>query len=176
MINFRIISVFFAIIMKKAVGKTVIAILEKYPLLERKLKKSIAEKSYRGQIIISKEEENADIILSDERHFSGSGFDASKIVIASSDAIFPNDHAPKNLLLCGMHNADAITLSSIREDHAMLCIQREIEFEELKILPFETWIGFDRNYDIYKNISIGFITTLFDLYFGEEKWKQKELI
>lgn len=146
----------------------VISFHETYPVTEEFFLKSVKDKYYAKNISVLHGKIPADVLISDEKYlFIGDNFQKT-LIFAPSDSKISDSANRKNIFLCGMHLNDAVTFSSIGETSAFICLQKEMEFCGMKILPFESKVNFDRNYGLYKNISVGFIITLLDLYFSEK--------
>ena len=147
-----------------------IGILETIPVLRHHLVAEQKKNQAHNQLFIEKARigKNYDLIVSDQSYLPES-------IPYHTDLIFIPGHArfgsvPENLLLItgGMNQEDTVTFSSIREESAMLCLQKEIFYGKKIILPFESPVLFDRNYGLYHNLATGFLFALADLVFGEE--------
>lgn len=147
-----------------------IALMEHLPILETFLIETAGKSPFQKNLTIEKvsPDETYDLILSDLSWYSPKGFSAASMILIPSYAhvIAP----PENglLLTGGMNQADPVTLSSIREDRAMLCLQQEISLFGNSVYPFEKPIPFNRSFSLYKNLAVGFALSLAEQIFGED--------
>lgn len=146
-----------------------IGLLETIPILRHRIAKEAARSPFAQKITVEKAHcgEEYDLILSDLNHLP------EKLSFHSGLIVLPGHvrcTAPENTLLLtgGMNREDFITFSSIAEEKAMLCLQKEIFYGKKSILPFEAPVLFDRNYGLYHNLASGFVFALADLIFGED--------
>ena len=143
---------------------------ETLPILQSKMEREISLSPFREQIQTEKARENAfyDLILCDKNYFpSQIPFQSGIYLIPGSARIFSPPE--KGILLTGgMNREDSVSFSSIGEEEALLCLEREIFLGEKSIVPFEMKVPFDRSFSLYKNIASGFARTLITLFFTEE--------
>ena len=146
-----------------------IGILEPFPLLESRL-----QALFESSLLPSppRDAENTedffDLILSDRNYFDDKSLPPASLYLISGE-ILPESLPESGLVITGrMNSSDTVTLSSIGEDRAMLCLQREIFLNNTFIGPFERAVPYDRNYNLYKNLAAGFALAL-TLIFREEE-------
>lgn len=151
-----------------------IAVSEPFPLLENLLRKNLRNKPYCQNLCIQPAKNctaPVALFLSDETTFPGRFFVEAELVILQSAVALPKNAEAFPFLCAGMGLSDSLTLSSIRETEAMLCLQKEVRFGDLVLEPLEEKIPFDPNFSIYKNIAAGFVGVLLDRFYEEEtKW------
>lgn len=147
-----------------------VAIQERLPLLETFFRESfsISATASSPVLIACKSGVECDVVLSDEREFFAPVYPRASVYLIPSSARILQGAATGVVLSGGMRLADAVTLSSIREEDAMLCVQREIRLGKTSVLPFERPIPFDRRYSIYKNIAVGFCRALTEELYGDK--------
>ena len=61
----------------------------------------------------------------------------------------------KSAVSCGMCEKDSVTFSSIGENHAMVCLKRNIFFLNSEFEPCEFRVNFDRTKGLYSNLALG---------------------
>lgn len=146
-----------------------IGLLESVPILHEKLKSERILYPFGGKMIVERvhRETKYDLILSDKKHLRHLPFQASVFLIpgVADSPILPSRGI---LLTGGMSHSDAVSFSSIGEEDAMLCVQREICLMERNIEPFEKKVRFNRNFSLYKNLATGFALSLAEILFTEE--------
>lgn len=146
-----------------------IALWESFPLTETLLISHLKKNGTERLVSVEKAKfgEHYDLVL-----FEGSFF--PEIPFCSSDLwLAPASCVPKKLpqgtfLTGGMGIDDDVSLSSIREKSALLCIQREIVGKGRSLFPRESKIPFNRNFSLYKNLAAGFALLWEKFFFGEE--------
>lgn len=150
-----------------------IALSEQFPILETALRESMAHLPHRHRPVLDgKSLAPCDLVLWDRNYFSAAIAPRAEVYLIPGGIRIEEEPLSGILLAGGMNRADPVTLSSIGEDRAMLCLQQEICFSGQNIAPFERPIFFDRRLNLYKNIAIGFALTLTEYLFGEvEKCK-----
>lgn len=146
-----------------------IGLMESVPLLYEKLKSERILYPFGGKIIVEKARRDTwyDLLLSDKKHFSYIPFHAS-IFLIPGGADLPILPGRGILLTGGMSHSDPVSFSSIGEEAAMLCVQREIRLMERNVEPFEKKVRFNRNFSLYKNLATGFALSLAEILFTEE--------
>lgn len=148
-----------------------IACLEKYPILFRFLSEALEAKPYREKVTVERAPFSRaayPLLLSDESYFPGRRELFGDLVLLPSRTrlgALPEKCRP---LFCGMGREDEVTLSSIGEEKAMLCLQKEISLGKTVLVPQEVPIPFYRQYSLFKNAAVGFSVLLLDAVFGEE--------
>jgi len=147
-----------------------IALIEQLPILETLLQSVLRKSPYRSQIVLQKAEKTRlyDLALSDRIFFSEPHFCRAQLYLVPSEAKMEKNFFCGTLLTGGMSAADPVSLSSIGEDRAVLCVQQEICLCGKNIDPFEKPIPFDRNFSLFKNLAAGFVLALTEQIFGEE--------
>ena len=147
-----------------------IGFFETTPILQEKIRKEEAyhflkEKLHLEPISFGKE---YDLVLSDKAYLPNPLFFRCGICLVPGTAEnLPI--IPQGILLSGgMSREDSITFSSIGEDSAMLCLQKEIFLGGKSIVPFEKKVLFDRNFSLYKNLASAFTFCLAQFMFAEE--------
>lgn len=146
-----------------------IGISEPFPLLEYRLKDLYERHQLPHPPRAAREtDEGFDLILSDRNFFDSQSLPHAALYLISGE-ILPKCLPEEGLVITGgMNSGDTVTLSSIGEDRAMLCLQREISLGNVFIGPFERAVPYDRNYNLYKNLAAGFALAL-TLFFREEE-------
>ncbi len=143
---------------------------ESFPLMETYLRECLRELSWGQRIHVEKSapDKHCDLLLSDRTSFCGTEEPTAALTLISGSCRVT--YPPKDglLLFCGMAPQDPVTLSSIGEDRAMLCLQQEISLFGWNIGPFESKIPFDRKYSLYKNLAVGFALYLAELRIRKE--------
>ena len=146
-----------------------IGLMEAVPILYEKLKSERILYPFGGKIIVenARREISYDLILSDKKHLRQIPFCANVFLIPgiADSPLLPTRGI---LLTGGMSHADSVSFSSIGEEDAMLCLQREIRLMERNIEPFEKKVRFNRNFSLYKNLASGFVLSLAEILFTEE--------
>ncbi len=146
-----------------------IGLLESVPILSEKLKSERILYPFGGKIVVENVRRSVryDLILSDKKHFHQLPYQASVFLIpgASDSLAIPSRGI---LLTGGMSHSDSVSFSSIGEEEAMLCVQREIHLRGHSIVPFEKKVRFNRNFSLYKNLATGFALSLAEILFTEE--------
>ncbi len=147
-----------------------IGLLESLPILREKLKSERILYPYGGKIVVESVRRGAqyDLILSDKSYLPETLPYRAKIFLVPSSASICSVPKGSLLLTGGMAHFDAVSFSSIGEEDALLCVQREILLRERNIVPFETKVHFDRNFSLYKNLATGFALSLARILFTEE--------
>lgn len=147
-----------------------IGLLETIPILREKLKRERNAYPCGERIVAESLRRGAryDLILSDKSYFPCSFPCHAEIFLIPGNARI--DAIPEEglLLTGGMAHSDTVSFSSIGEEDALLCVQREIFLMGKSILPFEQKVHFDRNFSLYKNLATGFALALARILFTEE--------
>lgn len=146
-----------------------IALWEPFPLTETLLFTRLKNSAAKHSVAVEKARmgQHYNLVL-----FEGSFF--PQYPLCSSDLwLVPSSCKVKKLplgtfLTGGMGSEDDVSLSSIGEENALLCIQREIVHGERTLFPLEKTIPFDRNYSLYKNLAAGFALLSVKFFLGEE--------
>lgn len=150
----------------------IIAVLEKTNVLKKKLEAEISKYPFKDLIKIVSYDENeySDILLIDENmSLFKSDFSCNLCVLCLPISI--EGLKARSVVSCGMLLKDSVTLSSIGEEKAMLCLQRNVDFFGVILQPFEKSIPFDRSLSIYRNVSIAFLLLLLGEYYLKENEK-----
>lgn len=147
-----------------------IGLLETLPILREKLKTERILYPYGGKIVVESVRRDAryDLILSDKSYLPRTLPYYAKVFLVPGSAEIRSTPRDGILLTGGMAQSDTVSFSSIGEDEAMLCVQREICLRNRSIVPFETKVRFDRNFSLYKNLATGFALSLARILFTEE--------
>ena len=147
-----------------------IGLLESMPLLEARLNPAFLSSPYEAQCRREAARHGAhyDLVLCDKQILPETLPFTCDLLLVPGDAVFTPFLECQLLLTGGMNGEDAVSFSSIGEDSAMLCLQRELRFCGKDIFPFEKPIFFDRNFSLYKNLATGFALSLAELLFGED--------
>ncbi len=147
-----------------------IGFLENLPVLQEKLEKDLKNLPFRKELVLesAREEGDYDLLLCDKNYLPASLPFQSKIFLVPGSARVPVLPEKGIFLTGGMNREDAVSFSSIGENCAFLCLEKEIFLPKKSILPFEQKIPFDRNYSLYKNLATGFAKILVTLIFTEE--------
>lgn len=147
-----------------------IALMEAFPLLQTRLTSLFASQPFSRRIRFeaAREEEEYDLALCDRIRFPGGAMPKAAVYLAAGEARVERTPEVGILLTGGMSVWDAVTLSSIREEKAMLCLGSEICFCEKRIFPFESAVPYDHNYPLYQNLAAGFCLALAKQLFGED--------
>lgn len=142
---------------------------ENIPVLQNKVEKCLAHSPYKEKFLLeaAKSDEEYDLVLCDKNYFSKKA-PKSEIYLVSGSAKIISQGEKGILLTGGMNREDSVSFSSIGEDAALICIEREIFLKGKSIVPFETKVPFDRNFSLYKNIASGFAQALITQFFTEE--------
>ena len=147
-----------------------IGFLETIPILRHQIAAKQNQKNFERKFHIEKAKsgEIYDLVLSDQNYLPEALSFESKLFLIPGFARV--SAVPENsiLLTGGMNREDAVTFSSIAEEKAMLCLQKEIFLGKKSILPFEAPVPFDRGFGLYHNLASGFVFALADLIFGED--------
>ncbi len=146
-----------------------IGIWESLPLMESRLRGLFARQGLDPRQITRARDAGQDLILSDREPFWGHLLPPADLYLISG-LLLPRTLPEEGLVLSGgMGQEDAVTLSSIGEERAMLCLQREITLGGRVVGPFENRIPFDRNFNLYKNLAMGFALSLAQIFREEER-------
>lgn len=147
-----------------------IGLLENLPILREKLKAERILYPYGGKIIVESVRRGAhyDLILSDKSYLPRVFPCEATVLLVPGGAVIGSVPKEGILLTGGMALSDTVSFSSIGEEDAMLCVQREICLLGRNIVPFETKVRFDRNFSLYKNLATGFALSLARILFTEE--------
>ncbi len=146
-----------------------VALSEPFPILEQLLQKRLANRFFRRAVSLEQAAsgETYDLFVSDRSYLPRNV--KAKLYLIPGTAPMPRLGTTGQILTGGMNLADHVTLSSIRENRAMLCLQQEIRFAGQWIAPFEKPFYFDRRVSLYKNLAVGFTLALMEIVFGEEE-------
>lgn len=147
-----------------------IGFLEPFPILLGLVETQMKQRGFGNRVHLetANPEKEYDLLISDFSYYSKSAPRSAVTLISGSARVFSPPE--KGILISlGMKGCDTVTLSSILEDKAMLCLQQEICVFGQNLGPFEKPIVFDRSYSLYKNLSAGFALCLAESYFGEEE-------
>ncbi len=147
-----------------------IALMEHLPILESFLQNAAKKCPFKEKMTVEKAVvgETYDLILSDLSWYSPRGFASGSLILVPSYAHVIAPPLAGQLLTGGMNQADPVTLSSIREDRALLCLQQELNLLGKSVYPFEKPFPFDRSFSLYKNLAVGFALSLAEQIFGED--------
>ncbi|MBR3837125.1 MAG: hypothetical protein IKJ74_03180 [Clostridia bacterium] len=147
-----------------------IAIHEPFPILEGLLKHLLSQSKTAAPTFVeaAKYGEDYDLFLSDRSWLPGDEEVRARLYLVPEEALSPCREVSGTVLIGGMNGADAVTLSSIGEERALLCLQQEILICGKWVSPFEKPIVFNRRYNLYKNLAAGFACTLAEILRGEE--------
>lgn len=96
--------------------------------------------------------ENVDIAIAAEKYINLRH--NIKILLVNSEKLpqVSGDGKVSMVVSCGMNEKDTVTFSSIDNDRAVLCIQRNIDDIECGEFP----VNYDENISIWHNIAIAF--------------------
>ena len=145
-----------------------IAVFEYLPLLETLVKNRLcAAKEDRVTVEKAVESRVYTLLISDRSHVPQSILLTSELILLPSGSRFIPE-AEGTVLTGGMRSEDAVSFSSIGEDRAMLCLQRELNLGQVFIEPFEQSVPYDRNHTLYKNLAAGFAICLAEILLREE--------
>ena len=142
---------------------------ENIPVLQNKVEKCLALSPYKEKLFweAARWDEEYDLVLCDKNYFSQKAPKSEVYLVSGSAKIF--SQGERGILLTGgMNREDSVSFSSIGEDTALICLQREIFLKGKSIVPFEMKVPFDRNFSLYKNIASGFTQALITQFFTEE--------
>ncbi len=147
-----------------------IGVFETVPVLLEKLKAQRISFPFGGKLILERAVKGGvyDLVLSDRPHAPDPMPFSAQLYLFPHHARLGNPPAKGQVLLGGMSTWDDLGFSSIGEDEAFLCLQREIIFFGKSIMPFEKKIPLDRNFDLYKNMASGLTFALAQMIFAEE--------
>lgn len=147
-----------------------IAIHEPFPILEELLKHLLSQSKKAAPTLVeaAKCGGEYDLFLSDRVWLPGDEEVRARLYLVPEEAVSPCRDVSGTVLVGGMNGADAVTLSSIGDSRALLCLQQEILVCGKWISPFEKPIAFDRRYNLYKNLAAGFACALAEILQGEE--------
>jgi hypothetical protein len=147
-----------------------IGLLETIPILRYRLIAEKTKKNFSKKIIVEKARfgQEYDLIVSDLVHLPEDLPFRSGLILVPGHARIGAVPEDSILLTGGMNREDAVTFSSIAEEKALLCLQKEIFYHKKSVLPFEMPVLFDRGYGIYHNLASGFVFALANLVFGED--------
>ena len=143
-----------------------IALLEDFPLLHSLLTLSpdlpslLWEAPRNGQ--------QYDLVLCDRAFLLPPLPPSPLILVPHTCKIQPQVEADRLILRGGMDSESAVTLSSIKEEEAWLCLTREIRWQGRLLGPFEKKIPFRHSFSLFKNLAVGFARCLADPLLGEE--------
>ena len=147
-----------------------IALDEPYPLLETLLKRSLEKKEYRDRVVLFSPPlfpETADLCLYDHDHFSPRFLRRAKLIVVPSEA--KGAVSSRHVLTAGMGLFDPLTFSSLKEDRAMLCLQKGVAIGKCRLEPREVWVPYDPFYSVYKNLAVGMALLICDEIFGRKR-------
>lgn len=146
-----------------------IALWEPFPLTETLLLSHLKKCPLRGTVSVEKARSGRryDLVLFEGNYFPEQPFCTSDLWLVPASCTAKK--LPEGAFLTGgMGSDDDVSLSSIGEESALLCMQREIVQKERILFPFEKKIPFDYNFSLYKNLAAGFGLLAAKFYFGEE--------
>lgn len=144
-----------------------IAVFEHLPILETLVKKRLRAAEETARITVEKAVVGRayPLLISDRSHVP-SPLLASELILLPGGEFIPETMG--TVLTGGMKSEDTVSFSSIGEDRAMLCLQREISLGHTFIDPFEKSVPYDRNHTLYKNLAAGFALCLAEILLREE--------
>ena len=145
-----------------------IAVYETFPILETALKRSLSPFSSAVHLERARRNVLYDLMIWDLSFLPRKRPFRTEILLIPGFLSAEKFSGTGKAFSVGMNRNDPVTLSSIGEDRAMLCLQREIFWKGISIGPFEKPVFFDRNYSLYKNIVLGFTVSL-----AEFVWKEQ---
>ena len=146
-----------------------IAFWEPFPLTETLFRQNLAESGLKNLVFAERAQEGKryDLVLFEGNYFPEAPFCSSDLWLAPSSCIAKK--RPNGLFLTGgMASEDDVLLSSIGENGALICIQRELFRDGRIFLPSEQKIPFNRNFSVYKNLAAGFATVAAKFFLGED--------
>ncbi len=147
-----------------------IGFFETTPILQERIKSEKADHPLGKDLFLEPVRYGGryDLVLSDRNYLPSPLFFQSAVCLVPGTFENLPPFSGGVLLRGGMNREDAVTFSSIGEDSAMLCLQKEIFFGGKSIVPFEKKVFFDRNFTLYKNLAASFAFSLAELMFAEE--------
>ena len=147
-----------------------IAFMEPFPILEEELRRILRKTPYSPLVFPTraKKDLSCEIAVSDQGYFPPNRFPLARIFLIPGEAGVQNVSFPGTLLTGGMSQWDDVIFTSIGEEHAMICLQKEITVLEKNIVPFEMRVPYDRRFRLYKNLALGFCLAITQILFGEE--------
>ena len=164
---------FFRVILKEPKKKRrklmKIALWEPFPLTETLLRNHLNKSETKNLVSVEKIKfgRHYDLVLFEGKFFPEEPFCSSDLWLVPASCTVKK--LPRGTFLTGgMGIDDDISLSSIREESALICIQREIVGKDRTLIPQEHRIPFDRNFTLYKNLAAGFALLWTEFFFGEE--------
>ena len=141
---------------------------EAFPLLRTLLEGQLKEKTYRDRVHLlspGETENRTDLVLSDRSFFPPFPETKARLFIVPSDA--RGAVSSRRVLPAGMGHQDPVTFSSLREDRALLCLQKPVLFRRRLFEPQERWVKVDPFYSLFKNLAVQTALFLCDEIFGE---------
>jgi len=147
-----------------------IALMEPFPLLREHLHRALLSTPYASLVLpeAARGEKRYDLAVSDLNYFPPKDLPRAELYLIPGEARVDPSFREGVLLTGGMSRWDAVTLTSIRDNSAMLCLQREITLMGKSLVPCEKRIPYDRRMRLYKNLAIGFCLSLAEWMFEEE--------
>ena len=148
-----------------------IAFSEPYPILYRewKRRRELFSRGNRIRLCSAEHCRRADLILSDRNSFRASLLPLGELYLVSGEAFIEEAPAEGILLTGGMSRWDAVTFTSIGEERAMICLQREVTLLGRSVFPFEKPVFYDHRLRLYRNLALGFSLALAEQLLGEEE-------
>ncbi|MBR4287987.1 MAG: hypothetical protein IKT50_00955 [Clostridia bacterium] len=146
-----------------------IALWEPFPLTETLLRSHLKKIGAEHLVSVEKAEfgKHYDLVLFEASFFPEDPFCSSDLWLVPASCTVKK--LPQGAFLTGgMGIDDDVSLSSIREKNALMCIQREVVIKHQSLIPQERIIPFDRNFTLYKNLAAGFALLWAKNFFGEE--------
>ncbi len=146
-----------------------IALWEPFPLTETLIRRHLKESGLESSVSVEKATfgEHYDLVLFEGSFFPENPFCSADLWLVPASCV-PKKLPRGTFLTGGMGIDDDISLSSIRERSALICIQREIAGKAQALIPQEQKIPFDRNFTLYKNLAAGFALLWVKFFLGEE--------
>ena len=147
-----------------------IGVFETVPVLLEKLKSQRSLNPFGKHMTLERARQGGtyDLFISDRPHTPDPLPFSAQLYLFPPNARTVTPPSKGQVLLCGMSAWDDLSFSSIGEENAFLCLQKEIIFCQKSIVPFEKKIPLDRNFDLYKNMASGLIFALAEMIFAEE--------
>lgn len=146
-----------------------IALWEPFPLTETLLRSHLKHCGISHLVSVEKAKfgKKYDLVLFEGKFFPEVPFCCSDLWLVPASCQVKK--LPQGTFLTGgMGIDDDISLSSIHEKNALICIQREIAVNAQTLIPQEQIIPYDRNFTLYKNLAAGFSMLWTKFFLGEE--------
>ena len=120
---------------------------------------------YLGFVDLSPNEKNYDVIAIGEK---GCPFMSVKVngdvVFCPHEKPLPNQISCESLIDCGMNEKCSLTFSSVGDENAMLCINRDILYKGKRIEQSEKNFTLIPKLTLYDNIVLGGIASIYKNY------------